>query len=157
MRLVKERPPLLQILVVFGGFLVGPWASLQASLYLVPDSDLVQTVSVFAFTLVFVGGTLFWAGFGIASVVVAAVWRLVRGRLPGSPAPDAGDRIVPPGYRIYLILGCGAGLAVGLLAGVATDLTIETAMATWTMMGAAYGWLLWLAAHHGYLPFPEPE
>ena len=157
MRLVKERSPLLQVIVVFGGFLVGPWASLQTSLYLVPDSDLVQTVSVFAFAVVFVGGTLFWAGFGIATVVIAGVWRLVRGRLPGPPSREPGDRIVPPGYRIYLILGCGAGLAVGLLAGVATDLTIPAAMATWTIVGAVYGWLLWLAAHHGYLPFPEPE
>jgi multidrug transporter EmrE-like cation transporter len=63
---------------------------------------------------------------------------------------------VPPGYRAYVVLGCGAGVAVGLLAAAVTQLTIPVATAAWTGVGALYGLLLWAAAHHGYLPFVEP-
>lgn len=157
MRLVKEPSPFLQVIAVFGSFFIGPWAGLQTSLYLVPDSDLVQTVSVLAFGLVFVGGTLLWAGFGIAWVVVTGLWRLVRGRAYRPSSLPESDRVVPPGYRIYLVLGAAGGLGVGMLAGAITDLSMMRAVTTWTVVGLAYGWLLWLAAHHGYLPFPEPE
>lgn len=157
MRLVPERPASLQILTVFGGLLLGPWAALRTGLYLAPESDLVHTASVLGFALVFVGGTLFWAGLGIATVVLGGLWNLVRGRRPGPASLGTSDRIVPPGYRAYPVLGCGAGLLVGLLAGAVTDLPIRTAAAVWALLGLVYGGLLWAAAHHGYLPFPEPE
>lgn len=147
MRTVPERSPILQILAVFGGFLLGPWVALQIGLRLAPESGLVHTVSVFAFVLVFVGGTLLWSGVGIATTVAG---RLSRGRRPRSQGTG---RIVPPGYRSYVVLGCGAGAAVGLVAGVATSMTVGAAVAVWTVVGAAYGMLLWLAAHQGYLPF----
>jgi hypothetical protein len=157
MRLVPERSPWLQLATVFGAFLLGPWAGLQTGLYLVPESDFVQTVSVFAFALVFVGGTLVWSGIGIGSVVLSFLWSLVRGRRPGPVSPQPSDRFVPPGYRAYIVLGFCAGGVVGLLAGIATEMTILGAVAAWTVVGALYGLLLWAAAHHGYLPFFEPE
>ena len=157
MRLVPQRSPLLQIVAVFGGFFVGPWVALQTGLYLVPESGLVHSVGVLAFALVFVGGTLLWTGIGIASVLVEGLWRLVRGRRPGHASPQRSDRVVPPGSRAFIFLGCGAGAAVGLLAGAVTELTLVDALGTWTTLGTLYGLLLWASAHHGYLPFFEPE
>ena len=156
MRLVPERSPWLQLATVFGGFLIGPLMALQAGRLLVPESELVQNVGVFAFALVFVGGTLLWAGVGIATVVIRFFWCVIRGRLPAGARATAAEALVPPGYRVYLILGCGAGVIVGVLAGAATELTLLVGTAVWTALGLAYGWLLWAAAHHGYLPFLEP-
>jgi hypothetical protein len=155
-RVVPARSAWLQLAAVFGGFLVGPYAALRLSAVLAPGSDLLQTVAVFAFVLDFVGGTLLWAGLGIATVVVRALPRLLRGRLPSWPAGKA-ERAVPPGYGAYLVLGVGFGLLVGTVAGLATDLTMLPALAAWTLLGTGYGGALWLAAHHGYLPFLEPE
>jgi hypothetical protein len=156
MRRVPQRSPWLQLVTVFGAMLLGPWAGLRTGLYLVPESDLVQSVSVFAFALVFVGGTLLWAGIGIVSVVGGGLWRLVRGRAPGPISIRPSDPMVPPGYRAYIVFGCLAGIAVGLLAGMVTELTVVGATAAWTGVGTGYGLLLWAAAHHGYLPFFEP-
>jgi hypothetical protein len=64
---------------------------------------------------------------------------------------------VPPGYRIYVVLGVLLGLGVGLLAGLATDLVIVAALGAWGGLGLGYGAVLYAAAHHGYLPCPEPE
>src|SRR5690606_2494551 len=97
MRLVPQRSPVLQIAAVFGGFFVGPWSALQAGLYLAPASDLVQSAGVFTFALVFVGGTLLWTGFGIATVGIRGLWRLAHGRRPGPASARPSDRLVPPG------------------------------------------------------------
>ena len=99
MRVVPERSPWLQIVTVFGGLLVGPFAGLQLSRALVPTSGLVETASIFGFALVFVGGTLLWMGIGVAVVVVRALWSLLRGPAPGPDSIEPTDRIVPPGYR----------------------------------------------------------
>jgi hypothetical protein len=155
-RTAPARSGWLQIATVFGGFLLGPFSALRVSLRLVPESDLVQTVSVFAFALVFVGGTLLWMGLGIAAVVFGALLSLLRGRLPGATVARS-ERLVPPGYGAYVGLGAVIGAAVGLLAGLATGLTVLWALGVWTVLGLAYGLVLWMAARHGYLPFPEPE
>lgn len=157
MRVVPERSPWLQIVTVFGGFLLGPYTGLRIGLALTPESDLVQTMSVFGMALIFVGGLLLWMGLGIVTVVVSFLWRVVRGRRPGPAKLDAADRLVPPGYRAFVIVGVVMGALVGLLAAVATDLTLAPALSVWTLAGLAYGLVLWTAAHHGYLPFPEPE
>lgn len=157
MRVVPERSPWSQLVAVFGGLLLGPYAGLQLSRVLAPGSGLVETASIVAFALVFVGGTLLWAGIGVVTVVAGGLWRLLRGRRPGPESLTSADRIVPPGYRSYVVLGAGAGIAVGLLAGLATALTVPVAVGAWTAGGLAYGFLLWAAAHHGYLPFLEPE
>lgn len=44
-----------------------------------------------------------------------------------------------------------------MLAGAASDLSLIAAAAIWSSAGLVYGLLLSTAAHHGYLPFPEPE
>lgn len=158
MRVVPERSAVLQIVAVFGGFFLGPYVALRVSMGLTPDSDLVQTASVLAFALVFVSGTLVWAGVGIAAVVARAFGSVLRGRLPGSDLRvRADDTIVPPGYGSYVVLGILAGAAVGSTAAVASELTLPTAVAVWTALGFGYGLLLWAAARHGYLPFREPE
>lgn len=56
-----------------------------------------------------------------------------------------------------VFLGAFVGVGVGLLAGAVTELTIPAAAGAWTLLGTGYGLALWAAAHHGYLPFPEPE
>ena len=48
-------------------------------------------------------------------------------------------------------------MIIGVLAGSATELSLTVGTAVWTALGLAYGWLLWAAAHDGYLPFLEPE
>jgi hypothetical protein len=157
MRVVPERSPGLQILTTFGGFFVGPFSALKVGALTAPDSELVQTVGVFAFGLAFLAGTLLWMGWGIATVVLGAVRALVRGR-PRRPAgATSADRLVPPGYRAYVVVGALAGCAVGLLAGLLTEWTVLSAMGAWGALGTGYGLLLCTAAHHGYLPFPEPE
>jgi hypothetical protein len=156
MRIVPPRSAWLQLTAVFGGFLVGPYGALRLSATLAPGSELVQTVAVFAFVLIFVGGTLIWTGLGIAAVLVRTVPGLLRGRLPAWPAGES-QRAVPPGYGAYIVLGAAFGLLVGAVSGLATDLTVTATITIWTLMGTGYGLALWLAARHGYLPFLEPE
>lgn len=157
MRTVPERPLLVHVVVVFGGFLAGPYFALRLGAWLTPDSDLVQTVAVFAFALVFAGGTTLWMGLGVATVVARGLWALLRGRRPGPEGLRADRQLVPTGYRAYAVLGVVGGLLVGLLAGLATELSVALGVAAWGGLGLAYGTALSLAAHHGWLPFPEPE
>lgn len=157
MRVVPERAAWTQLATVFGGFLVGPYLGLKTALFLTPDSDLVQTVSVFAFALVFVGGVLLWMGIGVLTVVASALIKLVRGRMPGPTSLEAKNRIVPSGYRSFVVLGVLLGGVVGVLAGLATDLSVWMGGGVWSLVGFGYGYALRTAAHYGYLPFPEPE
>ena len=160
-RAVPERAPLLQIGTVFGAFLLGPLAGLRLAMLLTPESELVQSLSVFAFAGVLVAGMVLWMGFGIVSVVLSALGRIVPGRVPGRApgpsSPTAADRIVPPGYRSFVVLGPVLVGPVGVLAGVVSDLSVVAGGLAWGLAGLAYGWALWWAAHGGYLPFPEPE
>lgn len=156
MRGVPERAPLLQIGAVFGGFLLGPLAGLRLAMVLAPGSDLVQSLSVFAFAGVFAGGLVVWSGLGIVRVVLSALGRILRRRRLGA-AITTSDRIVPPGYRAFLVLGPLIAAPVGLVAGVVSDVSVLAGGAAWALAGWAYGWALWWAAHAGYLPFPEPE
>lgn len=157
MRTISERHPGLQILTFFGGLLLGPLASLQLSRSLTPGSAIVETSSIFGFAAVFIGGTLWWMGFGLLTVVLGGLWRLLRGRAPGPEGLSPQTRLVPPGYRAFPVLGVLFGALVGLVAGLSTELTILAGIAAWGAAGLGYGTLLWIAAHHGYLPFPEPE
>jgi hypothetical protein len=156
-RVVTKRSPWLQIVTVFAAFLLGPLAGLRLGMALVPEADVVQTLSVFAMAAVFVGGTLLWMGLGIAVVVAKALWSLVRLRRPGPAGLTAADEPIPPGYRAYPVLGVTIGGTMGLIAGVATPLPVATAVGAWLALGVAYGGALWAAAHHGWLPFPDPE
>lgn len=160
MRHVPERPASLQLGAVLGLFFLGPWAALQMGLILAPGSEIVHTASALAFVLVFVVGTLAWAGIGAMALIPRALRNhLRRGKAapPASAPSESPGTVVPPGYRAYVVLGVAAGVMVGLLAGIVTVLTIPLAMLAWVLVGASYGLLLWAAAHHGYLPFRDPE
>lgn len=160
MRHVPERRASLQIAAVFGLFVLGPWAALQASRILAPGSEIVHTASALAFVLVFVGGTLAWAGMGALALIPHGLRNHLRrwtAEPPASPPSGPPGMVVPPGYRAYLVLGFAAGVMVGVLAGIVTDLTIVRATVAWVLVGGSYGLLLWAAAHHGYLPFRDPE
>lgn len=157
MRTVREPSPWLQVVTFFGGLLVGPYSALRVSRLLAPESGLVETLAIFGFAGVFVGGTLLWMGLGVATVVVKAVWSLLRGRRPGPGSMEAGDIVVAPGYRSFVVLGVVVGLGVGLVCGLVADAGMLAATGAWTGLGTAYGAGLSAAAHHGYLPFPEPE
>jgi hypothetical protein len=157
MRVVPRRSPWLQLSTVLAAFLLGPLGGLRLAMALAPEADVVQTLSVFAMAAVFMGGTLLWMGLGIAVVVGKALWSLIRRRRPGPAGLTATDEPVPPGYRAYPVLGLVIGGTMGLIAGVLTPLAVTTAIVAWLGLGVAYGAALWAAAHHGWLPFPEPE
>jgi hypothetical protein len=155
-RVVPERSAGLQLVAAFGGFLAGPFVALRMSMTLAPESELVQSVSVLAFAAIFAVGALVWLGFGFAAVALSFFWHLLRGRRTPAASLAPSQRIVPPGYRAFVVTGGLLGLLVGVLAGLATDASVGVALAAWTALGLAYGLLLWAAAHHGYLPF-DPE
>ncbi len=120
-------------------------------------SPWLQVTTFFGFAAVFVGGTLLWMGLGVATVLTKAVWSLLRGRRPGPRATEAGETVVPPGYRAFVALGVLVGLGVGSICGLVAEVGVLAATGAWTLLGTIYGAGLWAAAHHGYLPFPEPE
>lgn len=154
MRTAPRRPAWLQLTAVFGGCFVGPFCALRLGAFLTPESEIVNIAGMFAFALIFVGGLVSWMGFGI----VALLLRLFQGTRQDSTAGTEKPAVqVPPGYRAFVVLGMVFGSLVGLLAGVFTPLSVGTALSLWGGAGVAYGLVLWLAAHHAYLPFPEPE
>ena len=157
MRVVPQRSMWVQVAVWFGSFLLGPLTALRLSTATAPDSDLVQIAAVLGFALVFAGGLLLWMGLGVAMVVLRAVRNLVRGKLPGSDIVDPSGTMVPGGYRSFIVLGASVGLLLGLFSSLLTSLSAAAAVGVWLLAGSTYGTLLWLAAHHGFLPFPEPE
>lgn len=156
MRVVPERSPWVQIATALAAMVGGPWLGLQLGVRLTPGSEVVQTVSPFVFVLVLVGGLLLWFGLGAVHVVGRFFAHLVRGRSPRPEGLGASDRVVPRGYGSFVILGASAGIALGLLAGILTELSVPAGVAAWGVAGLAYGLALWAAAHHGYLPMPEP-
>ena len=157
MRSVPERPAILTLAVLLGCFVVGPFLGLRLGSAMAPDSELAQVASVFAFPLAFFAGLLFWLGLGVVTVLVGGVWNLVRGRIPSADSLDPTETLVPPGYGsfpLFSILFCGVS---GLLVALVSPVPLLSAVAVYGGAGAAYGLLLWLLAHHGYLPFPEPS
>lgn len=157
MRTVPQRFFGVQVLVLFGGFLAGPLLGICLGGWAAPESEVVQTVGFFAFGLVFFLGTVSWMGLGVVTVVVSGLWRLLRGKRPGPEGLSASDQLVPAGYGAYAALGVVGGLLCGLVAGLLTEAGLLGAVGLWTGAGAAYGVALSLAAHHGWLPFPEPD
>ncbi len=147
----------LQLGTWFGGLLLGPWAALRLGVALAPGADLVHVLSVAGFAGIFVGGLLLWMGIGVITVVAAGVRQLVRGRRPGVEGLQASETFVPRGYRAFPFLGAILGAGTGFLAGLLSAVTVVGGILAWGALGLLYGGLLWAAAHHGYLPFPEPE
>ncbi len=158
MRVAPERGPWAQVLTVLLAFATGPALGVGLARLMTPESALLEVLSPVAFVLVFIAGLMAWMGLGIAAVVGAALWDLVRGRgLRRGRGAAEGGRLVPPGYRAFAILGPVAGCLVGVAAGLATELSVWVAVGAWGVAGLGYGLALRAAAHHGYLPFPEPE
>ena len=156
-RVVPVRSPLLQLGTWFGGLLLGPWVALRLAVALAPEADLVQIASVMGFAGIFVGGLLIWMGIGVVTVVAAGIGRLMRGRRPGVDGLRDSEAVVPRGYRAFPLLGAVLGAGTGFLAGLLSPVTVIGGILMWGGTGLLYGLLLWTAAHHGYLPFPEPE
>jgi hypothetical protein len=100
---------------------------------------------------------LVWLGIGVVVVVGRGLWNLVRGRRPGPESVGPDDVLVPPGYRSFPVLGTLLGGLTGVLAALLSSLTLFQAVGIWGGAALAYGMALWYTAHHGYLPFPEPE
>ena len=53
-----------------------------------------------------------------------------------------------------VLLACAAGCVV---AAASEQTGIGVAVAAYALAGGVYGGALWWLAHHGYLPFPEPQ
>jgi len=156
MRSVPTRPPGVLLLVVITSFVTGPVIGLLLGQSFASSSELAQVLSVFVFPLAFAAGLCFWFGLGVLRVIVGGVWNLLRGRV-GMNALDRDAVLVPPGYGAFLPLSVlGAGFA-GLVTAVATATPWTLAIPIYAASGATYGYTLRQLAHHGYLPFPEPE
>lgn len=141
------------IACLVGGPLLGTLVARVAA----PGSDTAQWLSPLALALAFVAGLLLWFGVGVVSVVGGAVWRLLTGRFRAS-APDPSRELVPPGYGAFLPLSVGSGVLAGLVAAWTCDASPGWIVAaSHIAAGAAYGLSVRALAHHGYLPFPEPE
>lgn len=157
MRVVKRRSPWIQAATVLGGFVLGPFCASRMSALLAPGSFVVDIAAFLGFAMIFMGGTFLWMGLGVATVVLRGLRQLAGGQRTRVVVSEDTESMVPPGYRSYWVLGAALGTAVGLLAGILSPLSIPVAVLAWGLSGLAYGALLWAAAHHGYLPFPEPE
>lgn len=157
MRIVPERSLWAQLATFLAAMILGPVVALGLALMLAPASDLVHAASVIGFGAVFVGGLLVWMGIGVVTVAAGFFANLVRGPRPGAKGLAETERAVPAGYRAFALLGAVLGGSVGLLAGVVTPMSVPAATIIWGTAGVAYGAALSLAAHTGYLPFPEPE
>jgi len=140
-----------------GGLFLGPLSASRLSAELAAGSAFAEIVSFLGFALVFFVGTVLWMGLGVASVVLRGLWELARHRRLRREGPEPSQISIPPGYRSYPVVGVVFGIAVGFVVGVVTPLRISVAVPVWSLSGLAYGLLLWGAAHHGYLPFPEPD
>lgn len=156
MRSVPERPVLLSFCVFMGAFVFGPFLGIQLGGHFAPDSELAQVASVFAFPLAFFAGLLFWMGLGVFTVVLGALRNLLRGRLPKAEGLEPSRALVPPGYGSFVVFSLLSTAAAGLLAGAFSDASVAVTLPAYAAAGAVYGLSLWLLAHHGYLPFPEP-
>lgn len=157
LRIVPERTLAVQVASVLGGFAAGPLLAMAVGAAVAPSGGGGATLGLFGFVATFLGGLLLWMGLGIVSVLGRLLVGLVRRRVPDPPAADGSERLVPTGYGAFLVLGVMAGMGTGMVAGLTTSAPLARALAAWTLAGAAYGWALRSLAHHGYLPFPEPD
>ena len=96
-------------------------------------------------------------GLGVVSVVLGGLRNLLLGRVPPVADWDASSALVPPGYGSFVVVSLLASGGAGLLVALLSQTGLAPALAWYGACGAAYGCALWTLAHHGYLPFPEPE
>ncbi len=158
MRTVPERSAIFSFITLLAGFLSGPLIGAWFGQTLAPDSELSQIATLLVFPAVFVIGMMFWLGLAVATVVIGGIVGLFRGRMPWSgPRVGAGRVEVPPGYWVFPVLAVVLAGGAGVVQALLTETALLTALGAHLVVGGGYGGALWLAAHLGYLPFPEPE
>lgn len=113
-------------------------------------------LAAFVFAVAFMAGTMLWTGFGFAQAIFEFIRRIARGY--GREArPRRSGQLVPLGYGWYVVTSLLAGIGVGVLSAVASELALTTGVALWVIVGGGLGAVLWSLAHHGWLPFLVPE
>jgi hypothetical protein len=96
-----------------------------------------------------------WAQLVVAVLLlVGGPWGALELAQASAPSSRVVQSLAPLAFPV---LGVTAGVVLGVLSAVLTDWTLAPALALWVGSGTMYGSTLWGAAHHGYLPFPEPE
>lgn len=156
MRMVPHRSAWTHVGTILAAFAAAPALGFLLGARVAPDSLVISTIAPFAYFLIFFLGILIWVGFG----VVALIFTLLRAFVTrsGRKLPSLSEGLlVPPGYRVFPVLGGLIGGGLGILAALLTPGSLVTAGGPFLLAGIAYGGALWLAAHHGYLPFPDDE
>lgn len=156
MRTVPERSNAVRIVTILVAIFAGPAVANFVAPTLSPGSALVEFFAPFSFAFVLVAGIFFWIGLGIVTVLSGGLIQMARGQR-SELRVEEGDRLVPPGYVAFVVLGGLVGGVLGVAGGLLSDAGIVPSLAGWLALGLGYGGALWLAAHHGYLPFPEDE
>lgn len=156
MRTVPARPLAVQLLGVVGALVAGPLLASLLSPRLSPGSGVIAAVAPMLFGLVLFFGILLWVGLGLFTALLAGLGRLVRGAR-FAQSTGAGERLVPPGYLAFVLLGGLAGLGLGVAGALLSPAALLPSIGGWLAAGLGYGALLWGAAHWGYLPFPEED
>jgi len=143
-----------------GGALVG---RLLAGLF-APGSDLADTVGVLVFPFCLGGGYTAWRGFGAAIVMPRVARMLFTSRSRAEFAQRLGEAAPELVHRMmrYTIVFVPISLAGGLIAGSIVAVVADTQsrfviVGTFTLVGAAYGFILRALANRGYLPFPDED
>ena len=157
MRTVPDRPASVHVLTVLGCFFLGPVLGILLSTALTPDSVVIQAFAPFAYAGIFFFGVLAWVGLGIVALVLALVRGVFSRKAREKIRSSAQGRMVPPGYRSFVVLGGLVGGVLGLAGAWLSSGTVATVAAPFFGVGRAYGALLWASAHHGYLPFPDDD
>jgi hypothetical protein len=157
MRVVPERSTGATFFVLIGAFVSGPVLGLQLGAHLFADSEIARVLSVMVFPLSFFLGLAFWMGFGIFRVVLAALRNLLRGGPPAAARLETTQTLVPPGYGAFVVIPLVLTTLAGMIASVVSATSAWSAVPACAGFGGAYGLTLWWLAHHGYLPFPEPQ
>lgn len=157
MRVVPERSTGATFFVLIGAFVSGPFLGLQLGAHLVADSELAQVLSVMVFPLSFFLGLVFWMGFGIFRVVLGAIRSLLRGGPLAAARLETDQTLVPPGYGAFVVIALVLTTLAGTIASVVSAASVLVAVPVYAAVGGSYGLALWWLAHHGYLPFPEPQ
>jgi len=156
MRTVPRRSEWTCCLVLIASFLAGPFLGLSLGGWLAADSELAQIVSTLTFPASFFLGMLLWMGVGIVRLAFGTLVALLRGRLPEGAVSSRAETCVPPGYGAFAVLTPSLNLIPACVAALFSEATFMLAVASYLLMGIAYGGSLWWLAHHGYLAFPEP-
>ncbi|HKY08736.1 MAG TPA: hypothetical protein VJQ55_10860 [Candidatus Binatia bacterium] len=138
-------------IIFFGGGALG----LGLAGHFAPNSHAAAFVSFFALPLALVGGFQAWLGLAIIILLPGFFIRLLTGA-PTASTPISARGFVPPGSAVFVPIASSFGLGAGLIVGFLSDAyTAWVVSFTYWLVGSAYGLLVWLLAHSGYLPFPD--